>query len=215
MHAIPNEVRYVMPILSAGVAGYVIARIAMLIEPHTLRRYPAGSLRAHVGEAIIVSLAVTMAQVLLGEEGVLPFGLGAGIAIVIGYLIFHAAVLPFLFMWRAGKVAGSPRREPLRRFIQVAAFVAEGTVVAAMMALTANAHQEIRQGPWGWLDVLFLPWLSIIVLIFCYPPIAALEVAASRRGETRGEALHEVFEAMVVIVAALYVVAITGAAPWI
>lgn len=215
MHAIPNEARFVMPILTAGVFGYVFARLAMLVEPHTLRRYPGGSVRAHIGEAFVVSIALSMAVLLLEDAGLFPFGLAGGIIIVVGYLVFHAAVLPFFFMWRAAKVGDAPAREPLRRFIQVAAFVAEGTVVATILTFTVDAHHEMRKGPWGWLDVLLLPWFPIVFLVFCYPPIAALEVAASRRGAGMREAAREVFEAVIIVLAAIYVVAITGAEPWI
>lgn len=215
LRALPPDKRLIQTLVVAGVAAYVLARTLVLFEPVTLSRHMvAGPLIW--GEAIIVSLALTIALVAVGEGGVLPFGIGGGVAVVIGYLIYHILVLPIVGRLRLAKHAPAPReRKLLRHFIHLAAFFAEAGMVLMLMGMVLSEHDRMSSGPYSWWNVLALPWLQLILLVFCYAPVAALEAAADRSNETTDDTVRDVLEGLLVLAAGIYVAAITGSEPWL
>lgn len=208
--AIPADKRITGPVIMGAVLLFIAARIGSLFEPETLRR--GGGMGAHIGEAIFVSLALTMGLVLLAEADFVEIGIGLGVILVIGYLLLHAIALPIVGALRAEKTKDRPARPILRRFVYTGAFVAQEGAALLCIALAVHVHVEARQGPWGLWEIV--PILPMIVLAFFYLPLLWLESAA-HPGLSRREADRAAFEGALLQVGAVLVGAFTGTNPWV
>lgn len=206
--AIPADVRFTAPLVAGGTLLYIAARIACLFEPETLRR--GGGSGVHIGEALLVSLALTMSLVLLSEADLLNVGIGGGVVLVIVYLLLHAIALPMLTAARAAGIGDQPPRPALRRFIYAGAFVTEEAIALMCIALATHAHVEAQQGPWGLWDVI--PILPMVVLVFFYLPPLWLE-AAAHPGLTPDQSRRAASEGALLQAGAVLVAALTGTAP--
>lgn len=207
---IPADRQFTAPILFGGVILFITARLAALFEPETLRR--GGGMGMHIGEAIFVCLALTMALVLMAEADYLEIGIGAGVLVVIGYLLFHAIVLPLLTAWRMESSKDAPARMGLRRFVYAGAFFAEEGAALMCIALAVHTNIEARQGPWGLWDAT--PVFAMIVLVFFYLPILWLESCA-HPGLSEGESMTAAIEGALLQAGAVLVGAFTGVHPWV
>jgi len=210
LSVIPLEPRTTGLVLAGAVALYIGARIGSLFEPETLRR--GGGAVSYIGEALFVSLAITMALVLVGESGYVHVGVGAAIVTVIGYLIFHALVLPMVARHQIQATEDAPVRPLLRRFVYVGAFIAEEGAALMCMALAVHVNVEARQGPWGLLDVV--PVFPLVLLAFFYFPVLRLQTA-SHPGLTSEQSKAAAFEGALLQGAAVLLAAFTGTNPWI
>ena len=208
--AIPAKVQFTAPALSIGVALYVIARVASLFEPETIRR--TAGLLAIVGEAIFVTLALILAMVTSNEAGYIDISIGAGVGIVIGYLLFHMVVVPFALMLRSGAAEGKPPITWLRRIIYAGAFVAEEAAALTCIALAAQMHVEARQGPWGLWDII--PIFPLVLLVFFYVPLALFEASSHPRLDEK-DSLAAALEGSLLQLGAVLVATLTGVVPWI
>lgn len=208
--AIPADVRFTGPALTTGVALFVVARIASLFEPETLRRTPG--MLVIVAEAVFVTLALILALVTMNEGGYIDTSIGAGVAIVIGYLLLHTLGVPLVLMLRAGASQDKPPIGWLRHVIYAGAFVAEETAALTCVSLAAHMHVEARQGPWGLWDLV--PIFPIILLVFFYVPLALFEAAAHPRLREY-DSLKAAFEGALLQVGAVLVAALTGVVPWV
>jgi len=209
---IPAELRFTAPLIGGGVFAYLAARWLVLAEPTTLM--DMGSAAAgHLGEAVFLSLALTMAVVLLGSSGLINVGVGAGVILVIIYLLLHGMLLPLLASRRIKRAPTGAGRPNLRRFIRAAAFVAGETVSFMVIAMALHEHDVARQGPWSVWSVL--PITEVVLLLVGYLPIVWLEMAATDTRTNRREEIHGATEAVLIQVAAVVVCVFTGHAPWL
>lgn len=209
---VPDDKSVKSPLVVAGVFSYIAARWLVLFEPKTLRDM-GGTALGHWGEAIFVSLALVIALVLLHEAGV-PVGIGAGVIIVIVYLIAHILLLPMLVRYRVARVEDETERPSLRRFIRGVSFVAGEAVAAMTIGLALHYHESARRGPdWGLWDLV--PIMPLVWLVVGYTPIVWLEMAATKQRNTRQAEVHGAIEASLVQAGAIVMSALTGRAPWL
>ncbi len=208
LSAIPADIHIVAPLVTGGTLLYIAARLASLLEPETLRR--GGGLGAHIGEALLVSLALTMSLVLLAEGGFAEISIGMGVVIVIVYLLLHAIALPWLTASRVARVGDAPARPGLRRFIYTGAFVAEEALALMCIGLAVQTHVEARQGPWGPWDLV--PIMPLVMLVFFYLPVLRLESAAHPR-LTPQQSEQAAKEGALLQAGAVIVAALTGTIP--
>ncbi|MCB9568242.1 MAG: hypothetical protein H6710_13700 [Myxococcales bacterium] len=207
---LPVESPWVALVFVGGWLAYVIARVLLLREPGALRVIAAAppSLPYFIGEGLFVSLALVLLLVWLDSAGLVVVPPGPAIVMVIAYLLFHTVVLYFLTGFLAGGVADDAKPRPrLRLFIRVAAFLAEESVLLAALAVTEGARVTALSEPWSLLDLLTAPLMGIVLLIFCYRPIAGISAAVT-------DAPLEIGEIVVLQAAALYVLAFTGSLPF-
>ncbi len=194
--------------ISLAVLGYIAARTMVLYEPSSLARLRAERFHQvfHYAEAIYVTLALVMVMAfvlsMLAIEPRKAIGIGAVGCVV--YLIYHAGVLRMLEQLRTPH--GDPKPN-LIRFVSIATLLAEEGALLASMVTTNGYRQNMVRGPWDWTDAVTAPLFSVVVIIFCYLPIARIGRAAT--GDDRREAI----EALAVHIAALYVFSFTGAVP--
>jgi hypothetical protein len=214
---LPHDIHYTAPLIAAGVFAYVAARWLVFAEPATLRDF-GGIVRWHIAESVFVSVALAVALTVVHEA--LDLGRTASTVMVVGviaYLFLHALGLPLLVLRSLRRQSQhseeQPERPNLRRFIRAAAFVAGETVTLIAIGLAFDNHHEARRGPWGLWDVI--PWVEILVLVVGYLPIVWLEMAATKSRTTEREEIDGAIEATLVQAAAVVVVALTGAAPWL
>ena len=209
---VPDDTSFKSPLIIAGIFSYIAARWLVAFEPKTLEDM-GGTALGHWGEAIFVSLALVIALMLLNQSGI-HVGIGAGIIIVIVYLIAHIILLPFLVMFQVGRAEQKPERPYLRRFIRGSAFVAGEAVALMTIALALHYHDEARRGPdWGIWDVF--PIMPLIWMVVGYTPIIWLEMAATKQRATKAAEVHGAIEASLIQAGAIIVSALTGRAPWI
>ncbi|MCA9658929.1 MAG: hypothetical protein KC486_11345 [Myxococcales bacterium] len=189
---------------------FVVARLLVLREPAALRflRATPSGLALHVGEAVFVSLALAFLLLWLAGLGLVVVPMTAGIALVLGYFLFHAVVLWMLTSHFTGRVTEHGRSRPqLRRVLRIAAFLGEECVVVAALAVTEGARVEALSGPASVADLLAAPLLGLLLLGLCFTPIARLSQAASDETLALGEIA-------LVHGAALFVLALTGSLPF-
>lgn len=207
--SIPAEVAFTGPALAAGLLLFLTARIATLFEPETLRRTAAG---APIGEGIFVALAMILALVANREAGHVDIGIGGGIALVLGYLLAHFLVLPFVLARRARTLADARTRPRLRWLVYSGTFVAEEAAALTCVVLAVSTHVEARQGPWNLWDLV--PIVPLLVLALLYRPLLMLEIAA-HPNLSAAQSEQAAFEGLLLQVGAVLVAALTGVAPWI
>jgi hypothetical protein len=188
-------------VLATGILVYIAARTLVLFEPGTLSRLRDAPMPMilHIGEAVIVSLALVLVVSLFGEH--VGLSLPAGVLIVVGYLLYHGVVLQLAERWLPAK--GEPRVS-LARFILGASFVAEQGLLLTSMVVTQGARHGMVTGPWSAWEILTLPLGGIVVIVVGFLPIARVATAAA------DDARREVLNTVVIQVAALYAFAITG-----
>jgi hypothetical protein len=186
--------------------AYIVARVLVLVEPEA-RRFIVDHpipLWMHIGEAVFVTLALILAMVLAHERDLVSIGIGAGTILAIGYLLVHGVGL--VLTENLLGTSDAPPREGMRKFMIVATFIAEESVLLSALVTAEGARVDLLNGPWQPWRLLFVPIFPIVLLIACYIPI-------SRIGRAAGDPERVPTDAIVVQIAALYVYALTGTLP--
>ena len=203
---LPMHTAWMAAVFALALVAYVVARILVLVEPRArsfLAEHPI-PLWLHLGEAVFVTLALVLAMVMVDERGLLSIGVATGTILAIGYLLAHGVGL--LVAEAVLGTSDAPPKLGMRRFIVAAAFIAEESVLLATISVTEGGRASMASSPWHWWNTLTLPIFAIIVLVVCYIPITRISRAA-------GDPERLPVDALIIQIAALYVLALTGTLP--